>query len=170
MIIAATQNYTQIAKREIPGHPGYYADINGVIYNRKGHDLAQTKHYKGYLYVSLGARSGKLYAHRLIASTFIPNPDNKPHINHNDGNKANNRLSNLEWATNSENQIHAYKLGTLKAPPVCKGSDNARSTPVTYNGVNYVSITDAAKATGRSTFIIRKYATDRILGIRKAPK
>jgi len=52
--------------------------------------------------------------HRLLAIAFIPNPLNKPCINHIDGNKLNNDLSNLEWCTHSENAIHAFKLGLNK--------------------------------------------------------
>lgn len=47
--------------------------------------------------------------HRLIAKTFIPNPDGKPEINHIDGNKRNNSIDNLEWVTSSENKYHAFK-------------------------------------------------------------
>ena len=54
--------------------------------------------------------------HRLVASHFIPNPDNKPQINHKDGNKANNHVDNLEWVTCSENSQHAHDTGLSKPP------------------------------------------------------
>lgn len=55
--------------------------------------------------------------HRLKAIVFIPNIENKEQVNHIDGNKSNNDLSNLEWVTRSENMRHAYRIGLLKDHP-----------------------------------------------------
>lgn len=70
------------------------------------------KNYRGYYSVSLTLN--KKYRHtrisRLVAEHFIPNPLNKPEVNHKDGVKANNHYTNLEWNTRSENMIHAHKI------------------------------------------------------------
>lgn len=67
----------------------------------------------GYLLVRLSIDNVKetVSVHREVAKAFIPNPDAKPQVNHKDGNKKNNHINNLEWCTNSENQIHANALG-----------------------------------------------------------
>lgn len=74
---------------------------------------------KGYPEVCLchNAKSKRFRIHRLLAQTFIPNPLNKPCVNHIDGNRQNNALSNLEWVTKSENTLHGYHVTkNMKAP------------------------------------------------------
>ena len=70
----------------------------------------------GYIKVGLTKNTKQLnmYVHRLVALAFIPNPRNKPEVNHIDGNKNNNRVTNLEWLTSRENTAHADKIGLLK--------------------------------------------------------
>lgn len=85
----------------------------------QGQDMTAHRTPKGYVRVRLQKNgSGRnLFIHRLVAEVFVPNPDNKPEVNHKDGDKTNNRSTNLEWVTSSENQIHAYDSG-LKEPSV----------------------------------------------------
>lgn len=75
---------------------------------------------KGYEYVRLYIKDKghNVAVHRAVASAFIPNPDNKPTVNHRDGNKRNNHVDNLEWSTYSENLKHAYKTGLTNAQHV----------------------------------------------------
>lgn len=82
----------------------------------------------GHLRVYLG-KAGKKYpklVHRLVAEAFIPNPEQKPFINHKDGNPANNHVDNLEWCTQRENALHAYQFG-LSKPPGQQGERNSHS-------------------------------------------
>lgn len=70
----------------------------------------------GYHMVVLNVNGKKLYplVHRLIANAFVPNPDNLLEVNHIDGNKLNNSVTNLEWCNSSHNQIHARDMGLQK--------------------------------------------------------
>ena len=85
--------------------------------NAKGKVLKPAIDKKGYLRVAfkhLGKHS-TFKVHRLVAEVFLSNELNKPMVNHKDGNKQNNNVSNLEWATNSENIKHAFDNGLIKA-------------------------------------------------------
>lgn len=87
-------------------------------YTQKERILKQSNTTTGYKKVELVKNGQKksLRVHRLVAQAFIPNPENKPEVNHIDGNKTNNFVSNLEWVTSSENTTHAYtaKLSSQK--------------------------------------------------------
>ena len=92
---------------------GYTICEDGEVRSRFGRVVKQQMGGVGYFRVELWRDGvGKKYlVHRLLAAAFIPNPENKPQVNHIDGVKANNALSNLEWVTQSENQLHAYRAG-----------------------------------------------------------
>ena len=100
--------------KPIPNNETYYIDKYGLVYNDNGDRLKQSMVGSGYMCVVLTGK--RCYVHRLVAQTFIPNPDNKPNVNHKDGNRLNNHVDNLEWCTQKENVSHA--INTLKKSPV----------------------------------------------------
>lgn len=105
---------------DIEGYNGGYRISNqGRIWSSKTSIyLLDWKDKDGYKKVNLvhnGVRT-HFSIHRLVATYFVPNPDNKPVINHKDGDKQNNNDWNLEWATRSENDLHAYATGLRKPP------------------------------------------------------
>jgi hypothetical protein len=120
--------------RDIPDYEGLYQVSNlgriktlaretytlsgRLLYRRKEKYRTIVHDTKGYPMIILCKNSiSKTYKiHRLVAKEFIPNPKNKPQINHKDGNKKNNYYKNLEWCTNSENQLHAFSTGLQKSP------------------------------------------------------
>lgn len=150
--------------RNIKNYEGLYQVSNtGKIKRLKGKCLAKAGKYRtvaesiltcfpnktryNYLYVNLNNNGIKQFrVHRLVALHFIPNPNNLPEVNHIDGDKNNNHVSNLEWCTNLQNIRHSYKIGTHK---IRKG-DNAPNTKLTESQVDEIRQRLNKKESGRS--------------------
>ena len=98
------------------------ADTDGTIHKRCADgEMKTVKNMympSGYkiVHVTIDGKPHNLVAHRLVAKTYIPNPENKPQVNHIDGNKGNNRVDNLEWVTAKENAYHAFTVLAPKCP------------------------------------------------------
>lgn len=100
----------------IDGEDVYKKQVNGEF-----HKLSKWKDNVGYYQVVFRLDGKKKYVrvHRLIAETFILNPNSLPQVNHKDGNKLNNSLSNLEWCNNAYNTQEAYDKGLYKSTYCC---------------------------------------------------
>lgn len=109
--------------------------------------------YQRYVSVDLCKNGGERHylVHRLVADAFLPNPENKPTVNHINGHKHNNHLDNLEWATWSENNSHAFRIGLNTTDPnksgATKVSNEVTSKPVycVETDIMYKSISECAR-------------------------
>lgn len=113
--------------KPIKGYEGLYeissiGEVKSIFYGEKSRALKKSKTTTGYYKVELWKNKKKksLKVHRLVAIVFISNPENKPNINHIDGNPLNNNVCNLEWCTQKENVIHAIETGLKKKLNISK--------------------------------------------------
>lgn len=164
---------------DIVGYEGIYqvSNLGGIkslpreIWNGKNYFFSKlkflrgSKNQKGYVQVELLGKPFMI--HRLVAIAFIPNPENKPQVNHLDGDKENNCVENLEWCTNSENQIHAYKLG-LNVHSDRAGKPKKRVCQINLLTNEVIKIFDSIASAGRSLDLKKCNITSVCKGDRKS--
>lgn len=101
-------------------HKNRWGDMTDYVFKKR--TLNPIDAGNGYLRIGRHLPNGKgkfWLVHRLVAEAFVPNPENKPQVNHINGNKSDNSAENLEWTTNSENQRHrVYKLHRGNTTPI----------------------------------------------------
>jgi hypothetical protein len=148
--------------KDVVGYEGIYKISNkgrlkSLNYQHTGKEKVRTCNVKGNNYVSviLCKGAGESYTrkslriHRLVAIAFLPNPENKPVVNHINGIKNDNNLKNLEWCTCSENELHAHRTGLKVSPMKGKEGHNKRAVKMySKEGIfikEFDSATNAAK-------------------------
>lgn len=113
---------------KIPGCDCNYITKCGKVYSNKAGKMLELSQSVQWQYLSVAVyvdgKNTRRHVHRLLALTFIPNPDGKPEVNHKDGDKLNNSLDNLEWVTKKENAQHAQSTGLSHLP---QGEENGRA-------------------------------------------
>lgn len=144
--------------KDIEGFKGFYqvsnlGRVKSLKYNNtdKPQIMAASNVY-GYRRIRLGGPGQGVSTgiHILVAKAFIPNPENKPYVNHKNGNKGDNRASNLEWVTRSENALHSYKVLGRKSSGGC----DKRKVQNIETGKIYNSIAETSKDGFNRTSII----------------
>ena len=156
--------------RNIPGFSKYQASNKGFIRNTKTKYVRKnSKTLNGYSRVSLigdDEKKKSLRVHRIIANSFIPNPENKPTVNHKNHKRSDNRLENLEWMTQREQNLHSRKNKQIRGRPVW------RCDPITREKIElFDSIHEACDELSKTIKTSVKYSTigDNIRANKKIP-
>lgn len=130
-----------------------FTNACGVVVTRKGTILKPRVNRNGYMRVTMhkGGKVNTEVIHRCVAVAFIPNPEELPQVNHKDGNKRNNNVSNLEWCTSMENMHHAAQKGLRNN--ALEYAKSARKAVIATN-----------LETGEETFYESVHAAERVFG------
>lgn len=132
----------------VVGYEGLYmvsnmGNVMGVPKSTRLGQLIKPKElsgHRGYLTVCLCKENKRKFVsvHRLVATAFIPNLERKPEVNHINGDKSDNRVENLEWATRSENELHAYRVLGKEPSRNWEGKPRLFARKLTYDQVRAI--------------------------------
>ena len=125
--------------KDIESFESYKISNLGKVKNKNTNNILKPiQNPRGYLSAFLykGGKVHNLKIHRLVAKAFLPNPNNLPQVNHKDGNKSNNSITNLEWCSASDNIKHAFKNGLMSSN--CKEKEEHKLHKLTQEEVDYI--------------------------------
>lgn len=162
---------------ELTINKNYLIDENGNVYSVRARKYIKPYNNhagKGYLYVCLyngKNKQGNYAIHRLVAKTFIPNPHNKSHVNHIDGNTINNNINNLEWVTPLENVKHASNvLNVMKGYKKANEKRKKTIRQIDMKTGDVVAIFQSANQASRETGIALPYIVNTANGKQRYAK
>jgi len=148
------------------GKQRYAVYENGLVYSfQKNRWLHIFGNGTGYKNVKLwdGSKTIIMYLHILVATHFIANPENKPEVNHKDGNKENNHFSNLEWNTRLENMTHAYDSGLFSEYRRIQREERNRWVGLSNSTRTILAVTDIHNKTGNYKVLTRCKCSNELL-------